>query len=69
MAESSSGHWPASDVGGHSCRFHVDGPLNLLCDRLWLIPCWGIPNSRLNGSRSLLTRLTGVNPIMIAYNT
>jgi hypothetical protein len=37
--EFSSGHWRASDVGGHNGGCHVNSPKNLLHDRLWVIPC------------------------------
>jgi hypothetical protein len=36
--EFSSGHWPASGIGGHNCRCRVGGPLNLL----WVVPCLGV---------------------------
>jgi hypothetical protein len=35
------GHWAALDVGGRNCGCRVDGPLNLTCDRLWVVPCRG----------------------------
>jgi hypothetical protein len=38
-AEFSSCHWPASGVGGHNGGCHVDGPLRLPHDRLWVVPC------------------------------
>jgi hypothetical protein len=41
--EFSSGHWPASGVGRHNFGCRVDGTLNLLHDRLWVVPWLGVP--------------------------
>jgi hypothetical protein len=38
-SEISSSQWPASGDGGRNCGCHVDGPLSLPLDRLWVIPC------------------------------
>jgi hypothetical protein len=40
--EFSSGHWPTSGVGGRNCGCSVDGPLDLLHDRLLVVPCLGM---------------------------
>jgi hypothetical protein len=59
LNEFSSGHCPASGIGGHNCGCRVDGPLNLPHNRLWVVP-----NSRWEGSRNSLsnTRLAGIKP-------
>jgi hypothetical protein len=43
--EFSSGRWPASGVVRHDCGCRVDGPLNLQRDRLWVVPCRGLPQT------------------------
>jgi hypothetical protein len=43
--EFSSRHWPASGAGGHNCGWHVDGPLNLQHDRLWVVPFREVPQT------------------------
>jgi hypothetical protein len=40
-SEFSSGHWPASGVSWHVYECPVGGPLNVLRDRLWVVPCRG----------------------------
>jgi hypothetical protein len=41
--EFSSGHRPAIGVSGYNCGRRVDGPLNFPHDRLWVVPCQGVP--------------------------
>jgi hypothetical protein len=65
--EFSSGRWPASGVGGHTGVCHVDGPLSLLHNRLWVFPCLRVP--RIAGRRvvGVLARtlgLAGVKPVV-----
>jgi hypothetical protein len=43
--EFSSGHWPASGIGGHKCGCLVDAPLNMLHHWLWVVLCPGMPQT------------------------
>jgi hypothetical protein len=41
--EFSSDYWPASGVGGHSRGCRAGGLQILPHDRLWVVPCRGVP--------------------------
>jgi hypothetical protein len=57
-----SSHWPAANVGRHNCECHADDQLNLLCNWLWIVPYWGMPQTA--GCRLPNTRLAGVKSII-----
>jgi hypothetical protein len=57
--EFSSGHWPASGVDGHNCKCRVDDPLNLPRDRLWAVPCQGVPQTAGSRAVGILLRTLG----------
>jgi hypothetical protein len=58
-AEFSSDHWPASGVGGHSRGCRAGGLLILPHDRLWLVPCLGVPQIAGRRAVEVLARTLG----------
>jgi hypothetical protein len=57
--EFSSYHWAASGVGEHNCGCRVEGPLNLLRDRVWVVPCRGLPQRAGRRAVGVLSRTLG----------
>jgi hypothetical protein len=57
--ESSCDHWPALGVGGHSRGCRVGGLVILPHDRLWVVPCLGVPQTAGRRVVEVLARTLG----------